>query len=250
MPGMAITSGTENRASFSGEAHGTGSGPIGSFSANGQRTGALDITSDGAHIIDPGCNCGQAVDVNVDMTQEMKVLTSNFGADAAKGPILISAVGKSGTSAFHGQAYLYARHNSMDANDWLNNAQGTNPATGQAIAPRPETRYMFPGGNIGGPVLIPGTKFNKNRDKLFFFVAYEYYNQIVDNGLYQAFVADAGDAKWRFLRRDAVPGQNGHWFQHLGPAEVPQRDRACRPDRSDRPEANEPVPAAERRSAD
>ena len=37
-------------------------------------------------------------------------------------------------------------------------------------------------------MLIPGTNFNKNRDKLFFFVAYEYYNQIVDNGLYQAFV--------------------------------------------------------------
>jgi len=34
--------------------------------------------SDGAHIIDPGCNCGQAVDTNVDMTQELKVTTSNF----------------------------------------------------------------------------------------------------------------------------------------------------------------------------
>src|SRR5205807_287868 len=44
MPGMAMTTGTQNQASFTGEVHGTGAGPIGSFSANGQRTGALDIT--------------------------------------------------------------------------------------------------------------------------------------------------------------------------------------------------------------
>ena len=181
LPGMAATAGLQN-GSYSGEVHGTGAGPIGSFSANGQRTAALDITSDGAHIIDPGCNCGQAVDVNVDMTQELKVSTSNFGADAQKGPIVISAVGKSGGNAYHGQAYIYARDASMNANDALNNLQGVNPNTGLAVAPRPETRYLYPGGNIGGPV--PG---NKKRDKLFFLVAYEYYKQTVDNGLYQSF---------------------------------------------------------------
>jgi hypothetical protein len=186
LPGMAITGGSQNQASFTGETHGTGAGPIGSFAANGQRTGALDITSDGAHIIDPGCNCGQAVDTNVDMTQEMKVMTSNFGADAQKGPIVISAIGKSGGNAFHGQAYLYARQNSMNANDWLNNAQGSGP--NGPVAPKPATKYIYPGANLGGPVLIPGTNFNKNRDKLFFFFAYEYYNQTVDNGIYQAFV--------------------------------------------------------------
>lgn len=190
LPGMAITAGTQNQASYTGEVHGTGSGPIGSFSANGQRTAALDITSDGAHIIDPGCNCGQAVDTNVDMTQEMKVMTSNFGADASKGPVVISAVGKSGGNAFHGQAYLYARHNSLNANDWLNNAQGSD-ASGNPLAPKALTKYFYPGGNIGGPVLIPGTHFNKNRDKLFFFFAYEYYEQTVDNGLYQAFTPTA-----------------------------------------------------------
>ncbi len=191
LPGMAITGGTQNQASYTGEVHGTGNGPIGSFSANGQRSGALDITSDGAHIIDPGCNCGQAVDTNVDMTAEMKVMTSNFGADAQKGPIVISAVGKSGGSKFHGQAYLYLRDHSFNANDYRNNAQGLNSA-GQLIAPKPETRFVYPGANIGGPVLIPGTNFNKNRDKLFFFFAYEYYKQTVDNGFYQSFVPTQG----------------------------------------------------------
>ena len=190
LPGMAMTAGGTNVASFSGEVHGTGSGPVGSFSANGGRTGGIDITSDGAHIIDPGCNCGQAVDTNVDMTQELKVTTSNFGADSQKGPVVIAAVGKSGGKSFHGQAYFYGRDSIMNANDALNNAQGRD-ATGNPLAPKPATKYLYPGGNIGGPVIIPGTNFNKNRDKVFFFFAYEYYGQTVDNGIYQATVPTA-----------------------------------------------------------
>lgn len=197
LPGMAMTASATNTANYTGEVHGTGAGPIGSFSANGQRTGAMDITSDGAHIIDPGCNCGQAVDTNVDMTKELKVTTSNFGADAQKGPVVVSAVGKSGGKDFHGQAYFYARHNSMNANDALNNAQGRD-SKGNPLAAKPETKYMYPGGNIGGPVLIPGTNFNKNRDKLFFFFAYEYYGQTVDNSIYQAAVPTAAMRQGNF----------------------------------------------------
>jgi hypothetical protein len=206
LPGMAITAGAQNQASFTGETHGTGAGPIGSFSANGQRTGAIDITSDGAHIIDPGCNCGQAVDTNVDMTQELKVSTSNFGADSAKGPITISAIGKSGGNAFHGQGYLYARDNIMNANNALNNAQGYIPSTGVVNAPRPLTKYFYPGVNIGGPVLIPGTNFNHNKDKLFFFAAYEYYVQTVDNGLYQSYTPTAAMRKGDFSNTDGNAG--------------------------------------------
>ncbi len=205
LPGMAMTGGAQNQASFTGEVHGTGSGPIGSFSANGQRTGAIDITSDGAHIIDPGCNCGQAVDMNVDMTQELKVMTSNFGADSQKGPVVVSAIGKSGGNAFHGMAYLYARDNVMNANNALNNAQGLNSSL-QPIAPRPLTKYFYPGFNIGGPVLIPGTNFNHNRDKLFFFAAYEYYGQTVDNGLYQAYVPTAAMRNGNFSSLDPNSG--------------------------------------------
>jgi len=47
--------------------------------------------------------------------------------------------------------YFYARDSSMNANDSLNNAQGRD-AAGNQLAPRPATRYMYPGGNIGGPV--------------------------------------------------------------------------------------------------
>ncbi|MBV9301185.1 MAG: carboxypeptidase regulatory-like domain-containing protein [Acidobacteriaceae bacterium] len=178
LPGFAMTGGMVNSASFNAtQGEHTGAGPVGSFSANGQRTAALDITSDGAHIVDPGCNCGQAINTVADMTAEMKVLTSNFSAENQKGPVVISTVGKSGGAQFHGEAYLYARNSVFDANDWFNNSQGLNPTTLKPLTPKPDTYFYYPGANFGGPVLLPFTRFNRNRDKLFFFIAYEYYRQ-------------------------------------------------------------------------
>jgi hypothetical protein len=190
MPGMAFTGGMLNQSSYAADDQRTGSGPVGSFSANGTRTAALDITSDGAHIIDPGCNCGQAMNTNADMTAELKVMTSNFGADEAKGPVVISAIGKSGGQQFHGEGYIYARNFHLNANDWLYNVKG-NYANGQPVLPKPETKYFYPGFNIGGPLIIPKTNFNKSREKLFFFFGTEYYKQDVDNGVYEAVVPTA-----------------------------------------------------------
>jgi len=201
MPGFAISgTGTENRANFTGETIGiNGNGDGGSqsafnsaYSVNGLPGGSLDITADGAHVSDPGCNCATPVNPNTDMIQEFKVLTSNFGADNQKGPAVVSTVAKSGGRDFHGGTYLYARHYSLNANDWLNNRQGIDSNTKKMVAPRPENKYFFPGFNIGGPVLIPGTNFNKNRDKMFFFAAYELYYQTLDTGLLRATVPTAG----------------------------------------------------------
>ena len=182
MPGMAFTGSVTNQSSYAAQDERTGTGPVGSFSANGTRTGALDITSDGAHIIDPGCNCGQAMNTNADMTAELKVMTSNFGADESKGPVVISAIGKSGGQQFHGELYTYARSWHLNANDPQNKNAGFS---------RPESKYFYPGGNIGGPLIIPGTNFNHNRDKVFFFFGTEYYKQDVDNGVYHAVVPTA-----------------------------------------------------------
>jgi hypothetical protein len=200
LPGFAMSNtGNANGASFGSgsQAENTGAGPVGSFSANGLRTAALDITSDGAHIIDPGCNCGQSVNTVVDMTSEMKVLTSNFGADNAKGPVVISAVGKSGGSQFHGEAYIYARNGVLSATNAFNNSEGTNPLTGMKVAPKPDTSFYYPGGNIGGPVIIPGTNFNHNHDKLFFFLAYERYQQTVQDLSHDVFNSVVPTTQWR-----------------------------------------------------
>ncbi|HBY60678.1 MAG TPA: carboxypeptidase regulatory-like domain-containing protein [Solibacterales bacterium] len=193
LPGFAISgTGTENRTNFNGEVIGiNGNGDGGSqsamnnaFSVNGQASGqSLDITADGSHVSDPGCNCATPVNPNTDMIQEFKVQTANFGAENAKGPAVISSISKAGGRDFHGSAYLYARHNTLNSNDWLNNRFGQ---------PRPANKFFFPGGNIGGPVLIPGTNFNRNRDKLFFFTGYEHYFQTLDTGLLRTTTATEG----------------------------------------------------------
>jgi hypothetical protein len=212
MPGMAFTGGVVNQSSYAASDERTGTGPVGSFSANGSRTGALDITSDGAHIIDPGCNCGQAMNTNADMTAELKVMTSNFGADEAKGPIVISAIGKSGGRQFHGELYTYARNWHLNAND---------PQDIKAGIARPETKYFYPGGQIGGPLIIPGTNFNHNRDKVFFFFATEYYKQNVDNGVYHAVVPTAAMRQGNFAQLAANPA-NGNGCPYYTTAQDPK----------------------------
>lgn len=209
IPGMAIVGGAINNAGYNYDDEATGNGPVGNaYSANGTRKSALDITSDGAHIIDPGCNCGQAMNTNTEMTQEVKVMTSNFGADSSKGPVVISSIGKSGGQQFHGEAYLFSRYYNFNANDWLNNNAGTT-AAGVPIAPRPQTKYFYPGGQIGGPVIIPGTNFNRGHDKMFFFFATEYYKQDVDNGIYKAVVPTAAMRNGDFTDAAYIKALNG-----------------------------------------
>jgi hypothetical protein len=114
--------------------------------------------------------------------QEFKVLTSNFSAEEQKGPVVISSITKAGGSQFHGNAFFSARNHSLNANDWLNNFSGVQ---------QPANAYYYPGGSVGGPVIIPGTRFNKDRRKLFFFTGFEYYNQTLDTGLLRATVPTA-----------------------------------------------------------
>src|SRR4051794_4175682 len=231
LPGFAISgTGTENRSNYNGEVIGiNGNGDGGSqsalnnaFNVNGLPTNSLDITADGAHVSDPGCNCATPVNPNTDMIQEFKVLTSNFSAENQKGPAVIQSVAKSGTRDFHGTGYLYARHNALNSNDWLNNFNA---------APKPDNKYFFPGGNIGGPVLIPRTGGNKNRDKVFFFTGFEEYLQTLDTGLLRATVpteamragnfSDAELRKTEGLVGGVYKTQSGNPASRLNPTQFP-----------------------------
>jgi hypothetical protein len=168
MPGMGMNTGL-GQNQFSSMTTQTNSGPAGSYSASGnQPYGSMAMTSDGANIIDTGNQGTQIQNLNQDQIAEMTVLNSSFGAEYAKGPVVIQAISKSGGNAFHGSGYLYARNGVMNAGDaWMkmNNVK------------KPDDSYYYPGFTFGGPVLIPGTGFNKNRDKLFFFTGYEYMKQ-------------------------------------------------------------------------
>jgi hypothetical protein len=238
LPGMAATgAGLENRPGFNGEnigINGNGDGgkqsAIGNFSANGTRTNALDITADGAHVSDPGCNCANPVNPNPEMIEEFKVQQSNFSAENAKGPVVLNSITKAGGRDFHGSGYFYARHFAMNANDWLNNANGR---------ARPENKYFFPGGTISGPVIIPGTSFNRNRDKMFFFAGFESFRQTIDTGLLRAVVptnemkqgdfsnvaymnslsragANLGVARWTARTSRAAASRRARWIPACG----------------------------------
>ena len=190
MPGFAQAgNGATNAPGYDGQVIGiNGNGnagrqsALGYFSGNGTPLNSTEIVSDGAHVSDPGCNCATPVNPNADMIQEVKVLSSNFSAENSKGPVVISSITKAGGSSYHGEGYLSARNYVLNAGDWLDNKAGL---------AKPANVYYFPGGNIGGPVLIPKTGFNKNRDKLFFFSGFEYFYQHLNSSQIQTSVPTA-----------------------------------------------------------
>ena len=143
------------------------------YHVNGLRGEQNNVTIDGSRMIDIGSNNGTVITANPDMVQEVKVQTSNYAAEHGTSAVQISATTKGGSSDFHGSVYDYVRNYRFQANDRSNSINNV---------VRPKSKYNYPGGNIGGPVLLPGTKFNRNRDKLFFFVGYERYYQQVDEG--------------------------------------------------------------------
>jgi len=179
MPGMGATNGL-GQGMWNSQTTMSNNGPIGNFSAQGtQPNGAMTMTSDGANLLDPGNQGTQTANINQNQVQEVSILTSAYGAEFAKGPITFQAIGKSGGAQFHGGAYLYARNGVFDSNGSYNNSQK---------AARPDSSYYYPGGDFGGPVIVPHTNFNKNHDKLFFYAAYEYMKQSPAGSLQQYFV--------------------------------------------------------------
>jgi len=162
-------------------AFGGGANANSQYHVNGLRGEQNNITIDGSRMIDIGSNNGTVITANPDMVQEVKVQTSNYAAEHGTSAVQISATTKGGSSDFHGSLYDYMRHWKFQANDRSNNITPPTLTTPRQT-PRPKSKYNYPGGNIGGPVLIPGTGINKNRDKLFFFVGYERYYQQVDEG--------------------------------------------------------------------
>ena len=133
---------------------------------NGGRTGQIILNLDGVASQDSGNLAPGYLSPSIDAISEVKLLVSNYTAEygGRTGGQLTFTI-KSGTPQFHGSAFYYWRHETLNANEFFNNKN--------SIA-RQRYRYQNPGGTIGGPVLIPGTRFNKNRQNLFFFFSADY----------------------------------------------------------------------------
>jgi len=128
---------------------------------NGNRQGTLNLNLDGITTLSLGGGTGPFLEASVEAVAEVKVLLTNYPAEYGRSVGgTINTVTKSGTRDFHGGAYYYFRNEDLNANDFFANREGL---------PRSRYRYNNPGYLIGGPVIFPGTGFNKNREKLFFF---------------------------------------------------------------------------------
>ena len=125
--------------------------------------GGTSLNMDGANVLDVGDDFSSLATVNPEMTQEVQVQSTNFGADEANGPVVINTTGKSGGEHYHGEGYFDVRNDIMNANDWADNHK-------TPVQPKAGAYYYYPGGSISGP--IPHT--NK---KLFFFGGFEILDQ-------------------------------------------------------------------------
>ncbi len=144
---------------------------------NGGQTGQIVLNMDGAASQDSGNLNPGYISPSVDAIGEVKLLVSNYTAEyggRTGGQLTLTT--KNGTPQFHGTAYYYMRHEMLNANEFFNNKQHVQ---------KPKYRYQNPGGTIGGPLIIPGTRFNKNREKLFFFFSFDkLYNATSINNTY------------------------------------------------------------------
>jgi hypothetical protein len=166
LPGVAAPEGTDLQTT----GFLNGANASNSYNVNGLRGTSNTVTLDGSHLADIGANNGTIVTPNNDFVQEVKVQVSNYAAEYGSSAVQISAVTKGGGKDFHGSAYIYSRPWQVAANDRSRTIAGG--------LDRPHSHFNYPGGTIGGPVIIPGTDFNKDRDKLFFFVGLELQRHI------------------------------------------------------------------------
>jgi hypothetical protein len=144
-----------------------GWGSMGGLSING-RSGGFNFSYDGVTNKDTGSNSGNYAAPALDSIAEVRVQTSNFQAEYGRSSgATITVVTRSGTKDFHGSAAYYKRDDSLNGNEYSRRQQCGLGVTAQCDPPQ----YQFDNTawTLGGPVLIPGTSFNRNRNKLFFF---------------------------------------------------------------------------------
>jgi Carboxypeptidase regulatory-like domain len=172
-------------------------GVVGSvkYSVNGGRVEYNTFEIDGSDVLNTGLNGASStlmVYPSLDAIQEVKVLTSNYGAQfgrTASGTVQVTT--KSGGPKWHGNLYDFVRNEAFNSRNYFDVVYTATPEPGQTVGPTignkaPLYRRQDFGGTIGGPLTIPGV-YNSKKDKTFFFYSEEFrlektpteYNQAV-----------------------------------------------------------------------
>ncbi len=149
---------------------------VGTFVVNGARGRSNNFLIDGTENNDISV-AGQGFQItNQDAIQEVSVQTGNYDSEFGRaGGAVVNVITKSGSRDFHGTlAFEY----DTSADDALTAAQARNPAIIARGRRLSQTQFV-PSATLGGPIFFPnfgdsgGPFFNTNRDKNFFFIAYE-----------------------------------------------------------------------------
>ncbi|HEY6767789.1 MAG TPA: carboxypeptidase regulatory-like domain-containing protein [Candidatus Sulfotelmatobacter sp.] len=159
---VALSPGVTNQ---SGSDEGEPGASTVAYSINGGRTEYNNFEIDGGDALDNGSNSTLNVYPSIDAIAEVKVLTSNFGAQYgrnASGTVEVET--KSGTNSFHGDAYEFLRNDAFNA-------------TPEFETSVPSYKKHDFGFTIGGPVYIPGL-YNTNKQKTFFFWSEEWRREL------------------------------------------------------------------------
>jgi len=158
----------------------------GNLSVNGQRETANYFSVNGSDV-EEDVNAGTAVIPNLDSIAEFRIITSNFDAEYGEySGGQISVITKSGTNAFHGNAFEFLRNTDLDARNYFSPTRG-------------DFQQNQFGGTFGGPI---------RRDKLFFFLDYQGTRQTqgVDTG--NIAVPSSADRTGDLLDFTTGPGGN------------------------------------------
>ncbi|WP_158790370.1 carboxypeptidase-like regulatory domain-containing protein [Granulicella sp. L60] len=132
-----------------------------SYSVNGGRTEYNSFQVDGSETLNVGINKNHSsliVTPSIDAIQEIKVLTSNYGAQypsTGNGTTIVTT--KSGTDQFHGNIYEFFRNEIFNSKGYFDVTNGA-----------PLYRRSDFGGTIGGPLVIPHLYNGRGKTHFFF----------------------------------------------------------------------------------
>lgn len=168
------------------------------FNVNGSRNAQNNFTLDGVTMTAVGGAPNATFGVSTEAVQEVKILLSNYQAEYGRlSGSNVQMVTKSGTRDLHGSALYYKRHEQFDAAPFFSNRVGLK---------KPVNRFNTYTYNVGGPVTIPG-RFNRDRDKLFFFWNHEYVPQKTASAQQQVTTPTALEREGNFSQTVDVSGR-------------------------------------------
>ena len=143
----------------------------GNLSINGQRESSNGFIVNGIDVQEH-MNGGTSIIPNLDSIEEFRVLTNNFDPEYGNyNGGVVTVISKSGSSAFHGNAFEFFRNTALDAKGYFDPTRSTfnqNQFGGSVGGPIKHERILFftdyqgirPPGPVRTKLLSPPTSFS------------------------------------------------------------------------------------------